>query len=865
MSKQPIRRGRARREPYRSFVMTDLSSPPLDAVHAVAPGAEPHAAKLRHAGFAWPTPPFAGYPAAAEQTQPEACVIAGLNGKIIHGRLIHFVPDERAATVQMPPARTTITLQFAQFRTLALAQPLTPVAPSVDDPHAEVLAHRPTSRFRIVMRNDELFEGETIGHVETDYGLFLFTPLDDAGRVTRLFVPGESIASREIGPRLGQMLIEARAATTAQVEEAAELQKQMRRRKLGDMLVTQNVVTAAQLMAAIDQQSKMPMMRIGEALIALKLITAKQLEDALAQQQNDRSVPIGELLIRLGWVSRQDLQTTLARKMGYPLVDAANFPVEPEALKKLPPATAQRINVLPLLLRDTTLVCAMEDPTRRAVLEELEFASRCKIVPVLARPSDIKAALPQLYKAIGVELSLAINEEGSVDFDAPDAGKLLQNLERETAEKTSADGPDRQIEQSDNSLVRLIHTMIIEAHQQGVSDIHIETHPGKEKLKIRFRKDGVLKPYLELPHTYRNAMLGRIKIMCDLDISERRKPQDGKINFAKFAAGHKLELRVATIPTNNGLEDVVMRLLASARPVPVDKLGLAPRNLQRLKTAMERPYGMVLCVGPTGSGKTTTLHSALSHINVPERKIWTAEDPVEITQPGLRQVQVNPKIDWTFAKALRAFLRADPDVIMVGEIRDAETAQIAVEASLTGHLVLSTLHTNSAPETVTRLLDMGMDPFNFADSLLLVLAQRLVRRLCAECKTHRPMSDDEQDELLDDHLAVLRHTDGIDPEAQRNSLRLDWLGRFGRDGRLTHYQALGCPACGHSGFRGRLGLHELMTITRPLRRLIQTGSRAEELQALALTEGMFTLRQDGLEKVLMGLTTIDEVRSTSNA
>ena len=217
--------------------------------------------------------------------------------------------------------------------------------------------------------------------------------------------------------------------------------------------------------------------------------------------------------------------------------------------------------------------------------------------------------------------------------------------------------------------------------------------------------------------------------MCDLDISERRKPQDGKINFAKFSPQHKIELRVATIPTNNGLEDVVLRILASAKPIPVDSLGLSAENLARLKTAVERPYGMVLCVGPTGSGKTTTLHSALSHINVPERKIWTAEDPVEITQPGLRQVQVNPKIDWTFAKALRAFLRADPDVIMVGEIRDEETAEMAVEASLTGHLVLSTLHTNSAPETVTRLLDMGMDPFNFADSLLAVLAQRLVRRL----------------------------------------------------------------------------------------------------------------------------------------
>ena len=268
---------------------------------------------------------------------------------------------------------------------------------------------------------------------------------------------------------------------------------------------------------------------------------------------------------------------------------------------------------------------------------------------------------------------------------------------------------EKPIEQSDNSLVRLINTMIYEAHQQGVSDIHIETQPGREKVRIRFRKDGQLKPYLELPHTYRQALLARIKIMCDLDISERRRPQDGKINFARFVPSCQIELRVATIPTNNNLEDAVLRILASAKPIPLQQLGLSPYNREALEQAIQRPYGMVLCVGPTGSGKTTTLHSALAHINTPDRKIWTAEDPVEITQAGLRQVQVNPKIDWTFARALRAFLRADPDVIMVGEIRDAETAQIAVESSLTGHLVLSTLHTNSAPETVTRLLDMGMD------------------------------------------------------------------------------------------------------------------------------------------------------------
>jgi len=350
--------------------------------------------------------------------------------------------------------------------------------------------------------------------------------------------------------------------------------------------------------------------------------------------------------------------------------------------------------------------------------------------------------------------------------------------------------------------------------------------------------------------------------MCDLDISERRKPQDGKINFSRFVSGQRIELRVATIPTNHGLEDAVLRLLSSAKPLALDAMALSPYNLAALKTAVTRPYGMVLCVGPTGSGKTTTLHSALGHINTPDRKIWTAEDPIEITQGGLRQVQVNPKIDWTFDKALRAFLRADPDVVMVGEIRDRQTAQTAVEASLTGHLVMSTLHTNSAPETVTRLLDMGMDPFNFADSLLAVLAQRLVRKLCTNCRESQSASSDEVDELLGDWMHAF-------PDAEQrpnpDEVRRDWLQRYGRDGALQRYRCRGCEQCEGTGFKRRLGLHELMSVDRELRRLIQTTERAEELQRSAMAHGMRTLRQDGIEKVLAGLTDITEVRATSNA
>jgi type II secretory ATPase GspE/PulE/Tfp pilus assembly ATPase PilB-like protein len=824
--------------------------------------------KTRHAAFRWPTPPFAAYPDAAEQSQAQGCEFIGNNGKAVAGRLIFFVPDDQVAHVQVPPARTTMPLRFNQFRSLRVMEPLKPVSTTLltHEKHALMLEQRPRSSYRVLLPDGVQMDGTTIGHVENNHGLFLFPPVDDKGSVQRLFVPRGGYSSYEIGPRIGELLIEQKAATPQQVEQAAGVQKQMRDQKLGDILLERQVVTAEQLLAAIEKQARMPMVRIGEALTSLGMVTDEQLKDALAQQQQDRSVPLGELLVRMGLVSREDLQTALARKMGYPLVNLDAFPFEDEAIRKLPYAVAVRVQVMPLMMREGRLVIALDDPVRRrAVVEEVEFITQVKCVPVLAQCTSLEDVLFKAYEKIGaasLQRYVAVNAAEPIPFELHDTDKLVETLEKEDHHNNPlAFEDDRQIEQSDNSLVKLINNMIIDAHKDGVSDIHVESYPGRDKIKVRFRKDGLLRTHLELPPNYRNALIARIKIMCDLDISERRKPQDGKINFAKFSAQHKIELRVATIPTNNNLEDVVMRILASAKPIPVDNLGLSPYNIKSLKEAMERPYGLVLCVGPTGSGKTTTLHSALSHINVPERKIWTAEDPIEITQPGLRQVQVNPKIDWTFAKALRAFLRADPDVIMVGEMRDEETAQMGIEASLTGHLVLSTLHTNSAPETVTRLLDMGLDPFNFADSLLCVLAQRLVRRLCNHCRQERLATDDEVNEMLDDYLHV---APSDHPGFNRESLRTEWLGRFGKEGQLRMYHSPGCEQCGQTGHRGRAGLHELMVVSRELRRQIQTGSRAEELQRTAMAEGMRTLRQDGIEKVLQGVTSLAEVRATSN-
>ena len=830
--------------------LPDTSHLEPSGAEPLAPPAAPATGKTQHTPFRWPAPPFLAYPESLEQNQAQCCEFVGLNGHQVTGRLIFFVPDDFVAHVQVPPARTTMPLRFNQFRSLRILEALIPQPQSGDDAAARLGQQRPSNHYRIVLPDGELMEGETIGHVVSPHGLFLFPPVGEDGSVQRLFVPRGAYASFEIGSRIGELLVARQAATPQQVEQAAGMQQQLRNQKLGDILLMRQVVTPVQLQAAIDKQAAMPMLRLGEALTSLGLLTEEQLKDALSQQKHDRSLPLGELLVRAGVVTSEDLQSALARKMGYPLVKLDTFPFEEEALRKLPYAVVARVQVVPLMIRDGRLVIALDDPVRRQpVVDEIEFITGMKTVPVLAQCDDLDAILWAAYDRIGAAPARgqAASDAGAAPQPAPQAPGF--------EEERPPEHPERSIE-------RLVHDIVIDAYLEGASDIHIESYPGREKIKIRFRQDGLLRPHLELQPQHREALLARIKIMSGLDVSERRKPQDGRMNFAKFSPGHPVELRVATIPTHGGLEDVVMHILASAKPVPLDKLGLSQRHLESLKVLIERPSGLLLCVGPSGCGKTTTLHSALSHINVPERKIWTAEDPVEISQPGLRQVQVNPQIGWTFAKALRAFLSADPDVILVGEMRDEETARLGVEAALTGHLVLSTLHTHSAPEAVTRLIDMGLDPFNFADSLLGVLAQRLVRRLCPHCRGARPASEEEVEELLDDYLyrCPPEH-----PLFRRDNVREDWLARFGQGGRLMHFHSPGCERCGHTGQQGHAGLHELMPVSRETRRLIQTRASAEQLLGAAMCEGMRSLRQDGIEKVLQGVTSMSEVRATSSA
>ena len=457
---------------------------------------------------------------------------------------------------------------------------------------------------------------------------------------------------------------------------------------------------------------------------------------------------------------------------------------------------------------------------------------------------DIRRAFSGLLVRLAVGLRRdIIRLLGTAASPAPDVS--LSTIIGELAKEDQDDrdrAPAASPHEHDNTIVRLANQIIADAYRLGASDIHIEPGAGRKDTVVRFRVDGSCMPSVKIPAASRRALVSRLKIMANLDIAERRMPQDGKITFLLDEA-NEIDVRVATVPTTDFNEDVVLRILTAKHNMPLDAMDLSQRDLAELKRIAEKPYGIILCVGPTGSGKTTALHALLNHINTPERKIWTAEDPVEITQEGLRQVQVRRKIGLTFAAAMRAFLRADPDVIMIGEMRDKETADIALEASLTGHLVLSTLHTNSSVETITRLLDLGCDAFHFSDAMLGVLAKRLCKRICVGCQEAYHPSQEEYDDLA--------RTYGVE---YWTTLGLAYDVHF----RL--FRGIGCAACNHTGFKGRIALNELLLGTDELRTLIQSKAHSGTLRTVALRNGMRTLVQDGIRKVLAGHTTYQEVQ-----
>ena len=795
--------------------------------------------------FIWPAPPY--YEFTDPASLSDECMLVFRDGGKASGKLLDFLPDEAQLKFRSRESSEDVSIAFAS---LVRVQLLKPVAlrrqPVRIDDTEELFAPSERQPFAIGLANGKTFLGETVGSVHALCGLFLYPPEHD-GTVTRCFVPADATRSTRIGKPLGEMLVEERLASAEVVDAALSKQEQMRSRRFGDYLTEHQIVSPEQLAAALKQQRAQPIQKLGETLVELGYLTEAELQEALAIEARDRSVPLGRILADMGVVDPEVVNAVMARKLGIPFVDLKNFTIPPEVLKRVPAAAAHRFQTLPVAENDNALVVAVENPMDMKKLEGLRFVAGMKLVPVMASGDDIRAALDRAYGTM---------EQGAAPlapvYNTPDVG--IGELTYQLTHRLAAEGADTALEEQqpavhDSALVQLVNKMIVDAVKQKASDIHVETNPSGRSLRVRFRKDGALIPYLDLPSKFRMAVVSRIKVMCQLDITERRKPQDGKIEFRRFGP-LDVDLRVATIPTVNGLEDVVMRVLSTATPVAVDELGLDAASLETVKKLISRPNGLFLVCGPTGSGKTTTLHSLLAHLNTPDTKIWTAEDPIEIAQAGLRQVQVNAKIGWTFAAALRSFMRADPDIIMVGEMRDAETAKIGVEASLTGHMVFSTLHTASAPESVLRLLDLGMDPFNFADALLGILAQRLVRKLCADCKTAYAPSAAQMEELAVEYCSGTK----IDPGRILHGWRSHSKG-------LKLYQAKGCARCDRSGYKGRTGLYELLVADQTVKRLVQNRAPLPEVAAAAAANGMRTLKQDGIDKVIRGLTDIHQVRT----
>jgi type IV pilus assembly protein PilB len=598
--------------------------------------------------------------------------------------------------------------------------------------------------------------------------------------------------------------------------------------------------------------------RIGDLLVREGLITRDQLEKALLEQKQN-GTRVGYNLVKLGFIPETELTKMLARQFKMPAVDLSRFEVDPRIAKLIPADLAIKHLVLPLKRDGRTLTVAMADPTNLGVLEDLKFITRYDIFPVIGGEFTLKSAIEKLYEN-AAEAQVA--DLLSVIDDMESEVEVVEELE----EDVSAAALNAAME--DAPVVKLINAILTDAVKRGASDIHFECF--EHDIRVRYRIDGALLEVMKPPMKLKAALISRFKIMAQLNIAERRVPQDGRI---KLKMGNKvIDYRVSTLPTLFG-EKIVLRILDKGNlTLDLEKFGIEPKAEKDLMEAVANPYGMVLVTGPTGSGKTTTLYSALSKVNNIDVNIMTAEDPVEYNLYGVNQVLVRTEIGMTFAAALKAFLRQDPNIIMVGEIRDLETGGIAIKAALTGHMVLSTLHTNSAPETVTRLMDMGLEPFNVASALNLVLAQRLLRRICGSCKTQYTPSDEEFDIAKVKPTTTLREL-RFTPETIENAKSratkeaAPFLQNATLDtpvSALGYFKGRGCDACNGTGMKGRQGVYEVMPMSPNLRKLILQNVGAAEIRDAAVDEGMLTLRMDGWMKVMKGITTLEQVvRETS--
>jgi len=562
--------------------------------------------------------------------------------------------------------------------------------------------------------------------------------------------------------------------------------------------------------------------RLGEILLKESLITQEQLQKALEFQRSNGG-KLGSCLTKMGFITDDDITGVLSRQYGVPSINLKFYEIDPNVIKLIPQDTALRYQVIPLSRVGSVLTIAMTDPTNVFAMDDIKFMTGFNVEPVVASESAIGEAITRFY--------------GGSDADSEELSKMMKDLVEDeelelAADEAELDAASLEKAAEEAPIIKLVNLILTDSVKRGASDIHLE--PYETEMRVRFRVDGMLQTVMSPPLRLKDAMTSRIKIMAKLDIAEKRLPQDGRIMIKYRADGKKKELdfRVSSVPTLYG-EKIVMRLLDKENlRLDMTKLGFEPESLKKFERQILKPYGMVLVTGPTGSGKTNTLYSSVSRLNTVDTNIMTAEDPVEFQLSGINQVQMKEQIGLNFAAALRSFLRQDPNIILVGEIRDFETAEIAVKAALTGHLVLSTLHTNDAPSTISRLMNMGIEPFLVATSVNLICAQRLVRRICSNCKQELEVPEQA---LIDA---------GYSPEEAK---------------KTKIYHGKGCSTCNKGGYKGRTGLYEVMEINDELRELILVGASALELKKKAIEQGMITLRRSGLIKVALGQTTMEEV------
>lgn len=782
----------------------------------------------------WPAPHHMRLIDAAPVGVMEPAMVVFNDGEKLLGN-VSSIDFEGGVLEFQPEAGPPRLLLFSSVQRLCLARTieLEPIPLALANGSLEAHGNSHRHKCLIAFKDASTVETDVASVLPRKAGLFLFV-IDYADQILRWFIPTEAVASYRLDQPLGKALVQQHELASDALEAGLRQQQLLQSRKLGGNLAAQGLVTSVQLDQALARQKTLLHLKLGDVLVQEGVITPAQRDAALERQRQDQRRPLGEILVAMGVVTPAAIRRILVEQLGVPAVNLVRFEYDPNAIQAVSAELARQCSVMPLYRSASRIAVAMEDPLASQTLHQLEFFTGLKVDPVLASREDLLTAIEQFYGAA---------------TDTEEIEHLVLELSQENL--PAAPSAEGVIADSDNTLVRLVNKMIIDAFDQGASDIHIESRAGDKSSRVRFRVDGVLAHYIDVPPNFRSALVSRLKIMSELDISEHRRPQDGRIVFEEFGP-RKAELRVVMMPTAHGLEDVVMRILAAPRALSLDQLGLSPRLLAELKAMAQRSFGLLLVCGPTGSGKTTTLHSLLSHINTPERKIWTVEDPIEISQDGLCQVQVNEKLGLSFPEVLRSFLRADPDVIMVGETRDPETARTVTAASLTGHLVLSTMHTNSAVESIVRLLDFGLDPFNFSDALIGVLGQRLVRRLCSSCRTTHLATDEEVNALAHEYCRDLR----LAP----SDIVARWRSLYGNSERaITLHSAAGCPQCEHTGYKGRLGVYELLVAPATIKSLIQTRASSAEILSHAVSQGMVTFEQDAIEKILQGHLDLKQV------